>query len=541
MHRAVGVLLLFILSLTTASAFGCPEAAPGGVKIEFACPFEACPHGASVQMYVLGIAPPAGRPYEPPYEIQSCDELTWDFGDGSPQVVRIGQPSVTHHWTAPGNYVVTVTVRNEKGSVSVRRSGVIASTVARIGMKEARVVETAPSATLTFVRTGETGRRVSATFRTDVDPYGASPVLHAGSTEVVFESGEVEKTIELPLYDNQLYDCERLANMNWAGAAGGAVLTGYRPALWIEDDEPRPTILAGDVSVEEGDRGRTRVTIPVHLSGPLGTYINLYGALHDGTARAPEDYHWDTEGTQIRAGDLTGVVEFDVLGDTQAELDERLTFSIGPYGGLPSSPARGPAATITILNDDAALTPRRQSGLLGEVLPLTLYPGGHSAQPRTVVVRSSDPSAVAVPLTLTIPAGADVVPFEASLLGEALATIDVDLGERIATAHVDAAARRIVVADPHALRIAEGAVASVTVSLVPPRDTPLTVTLTGNPDTIAMPDSVTIPAGGEAAFEVRGVSAGGASIGITSPANGLIGTAVMVDVTPPGKRRRAVR
>ena len=392
---------------------------------------------------------------------------------------------------------------------------------------------------LTFVRSGETDRRVSATFGVYVDPLGVDPVLHAQTTEIIFEAGETTKTIELPLFDNEVYDGTRMADTSWAGAAGGVVLTGIPPILWIEDDESQPTLAAQDVVVLEGDSGRARVSIPVQLSAPLGTHVDVYGALYDGTARIVEDYDWLTSGAQINAGELAGVVQFDVLGDADPELDEQLTFVAvlrNPFVAI-----NGPPVSITIVNDDAALTPRRNLGLVDETLALTLYPGEQSAVPRSVAVRSTDDSVASVPATITLPAGAASVPFEVALRGEGHAAIEVDLGTRIVTANVEASLLRALVSRPSSLRIAEGATSTVTLSLSPAHEMPVTVMLTGNPRVLSMPASVTIPAGGEVTFEVRALSPGATAIGVTTAANAIAGTSVFVDVTPPVKRRRSVR
>lgn len=534
--RAVLVLLLFISSIITAPALGCLSDSPAAplVIMTLSCPTEACPHGTPVQLWLLPLYPP-GQPGGD--GIPNCGEVTWNFGDGSADVVTGGN-TVVHTWTEPGNYVVTATVQSSTGLRTFTLSRVFASTVARVEMTESRVLETAPSKTLTFVRSGETERRVSATFGVYVDPLGVDPVLHAQTTEIIFEAGETTNTIELPLFDNEVYDGTRLAYTRWAGAAGGVVLSAS-PILWIEDDESQPTLAAQDVVVLEGDGGRARVSIPVQLSAPVGTRVDVYGTLYDGTARIVEDYDWLTSGVRINAGELSGVIQFDVLGDADPELDEQLTFV--PNCAIPSSFIYGPPVNITIVNDDAALTPRRNLGLVDETLALTLYPGEQSAVPRSVAVRSTDDSVASVPATLTLPAGAASVPLEVALRGEGHAAIEVNLGTRVVTAHVEASLLRALVGRPSSLRIAEGATSTVTLSLSPAHEVPVTVMLTGNPRIISTPASVTIPAGGEVTFEVRALSPGATAIGVTTAANSVAGTSVFVDVTPPVKRRRSMR
>ena len=505
------------------------------------CPAESCPNGSPVHLFLLSLVPPdmpAGG-YDP-YQIAPCDKITWNFGDGSPELVVTGHGNASHTWVEPGNYEIAATLRNATGEITTKLNRVIASSVARIGMNEITVSETASSVNLTFVRAGATDRRASATFRTLVDPYGIDPVLPAVSQEVVFEAGEVTKSVVLPLTDNHVYDGKRLADASWLSATGGTVLTG-RPLLWITDDEKQPIIKAEDVRIQEGDSGRTRVTIPVRLSGPLGAYLNLYGALWDASARYPDDYHWLTVGTQIRAGDLEGTIEFDVIGDVQPEVDEQLTFSIGPFGGPPSSPINGPRSTITILNDDVGLTPRRVRALVGETVSFVFYAVDRTDLWRPLRVSSTDPSVVAVPGTFTLPNGAQTAFLPLVMSGEGNATIEVRDGQRIAVADVEVSLPRAIIADQSSLRMAEGTTARVTLSLAPAHTTPVLVMLTGDSKKIRIPASVTIPAGGEITFDVHALSDGGTAIGITTQAAEITGTSVLVDVTPPLKRRRSVR
>lgn len=531
-------LAALVLLLTSDAAASCPEEAPvpGGMLLTSDCtPAHSCPDNAPVA-FALERYDSFFPPFGEGYAIQPCDEVTWDFGDGTAPVSATGSGTATHTWTVPGNYTVTVAVKNAKGEATYGRPYVAATNPAMVGMIEKRVRETEPLVELTFTRTGETSRRVSATVRRQVDPYGVDPVLHAGVTEVVFETGETSKTVALPLFDNQVFDGLRIAGMDWAGAGGGVIFKGYRPVLWIEDDEPQPRLIVDDVAVAEGDTGRTKVVVPVRLSAPIGTYLNLHGAVWEGTA-GRDDYDWRTEGTQIRAGDLTGTIEFSLAGDTELELDETLQLSTGPYGGIPAHPVNAPRATITILNDDTGITPSRSSGLIGETLRFTLFAGLRSDTSRSFPVRVTDASVVSAPAMVTVPARAVTAPLEVHLVGEGLARVEVDVDPHTVGATVTAAMQRAILRTPDALRLVRGRSAVVTLSLAPPLEEPLTVTLTASPYVLAVPERVTIPAAGEVAFEVRALAVGGAAIGVTSSVEGIMGTAVIVDVIPPAKRR----
>lgn len=537
MKSAALVLLLTLAFAVHAQEEECAWIEPdAGMRLTVGCQGAACPHGTPVQLgleaQMTGVQPP----YIYYYELQPCDEVTWDFGDGSPlQKAPLGTAAITHTWAAPGNYTIRATVRNEAGSFTHTIERVIASQPSTVSWPTMKpVAETAGSVSIALHRTGGTATQVSLALKVSPPSYWPEPAIAPTTIPIVFQPGETEHVVTLTLRDNALYDGLRHATISLVEPEGGVFLKNG----WLEiiDDESRPTLTCHDVSMREGDAGRTRVTIPCSLSAPLGTYLNLFGALTDGTADR-KDYSWNANGTQIVGGQLSGTVEFDVYGDTEIERREQLTFRYLYFD--PWHPIIGPPATITILNDDAELRPSRRRAGIGEQVELRLVPGEYFEQPMSLPLRSSDPSVLAVPASVLLPPGTEEVTFVAETLGDGAATVEVDLGTRVVvSADLMVHEARAVVASDTSLTLPVGGTQTVTLSLSPASIAPVTVNLTADAKVVNVPPSVTIPPGGTVDVTVRATAAGYTAIGVTSAVDVVAGTSVLVDVLQ-GRRRRS--
>ena len=494
----------------------------------------ACAEGTPVQFNLQG----TGTMYEGPYRLSPCDSVTWDFGDGTTEKLPDGTAAQTHTWAVAGNYTVTAIVKNVFGTRPVSSSFVVASKPSTIVWTQVPpVLETAGSLSIPFRRTGNTERRVSAVLAIKPDLTWLEPSLRQASIAIVFEPGETEQVITLPLYDNHLYDGTRSleSTMHLVQPAGGTFL--QRSTVTILDNEPRPTLTCDAISVVEGHDGLRRAAIPCRLSAPLATSLNLYGTLWriSGDSPAPA-----ADGTQIAAGLLSGMITFNVFGDRLPERSEQYRLSIGPYGNE-WSPIEGPPATITVLNDDAGLTTTRSRVDLGERIELTLFPGTQYETPTKFSVLSSNVSAVKVPETVVVEPRTDAVTFFADAVGEGDADISSWTDAGRVTTHLRVNQPAAIIVSAHAMTIANGATATLRISLSPARSTPLLVRLVSDPRIVSVPAEAIIPPGGEVAIDVRAVGVGGTAIGVTTHAEAVAGSSVLVDVVPASRKRRSAR
>ena len=512
---------------------GCTTSA-GGVT--------TCPDSSALQLdlepTIIGVQPPASY-----YELQPCDEVTWDFGDGSAAITPpAGTAMVAHTWASPGNYEVEATVRNALGSMTFSLGPiVIASDPAKLSWPRLpNVSETAGTLNIPIRRTGDMSRRVTA--RMVVAPSSAwiEPVLSPSDLPVVFEPGEAEHVIRLPLRDNLIYDGARdmRSQIRLVDGEGGVILENGD--VTITDNEPQPRMTCDDVAVNEGDRGRTRVVIPCRLSGPLSFWATLHPWLEGESATRGVDFYeyilFDSPALHIEPGELTGAISLDILGDTQVEPDEQFMVYLQHlawnwYTGNDRSPR------ITILNDDAALVAERRSIDVGERIELRLHPGAQYAVPTEIALDSSDPAALAVPPFVTVTPGAHSVTFTAESLAPGASTVTADLGTRSVAAEIMVMQAAAVMVSRPAITLANGASTSLSISLSPASASPVLARLTADPRIIRVPADVLIPPGGAVTIGVHAVGVGGTAIGVTTDVPGVVGSSVLVDVVATGKRR----
>jgi alpha-tubulin suppressor-like RCC1 family protein len=126
----------------------------------------------------------------------------------------------------------------------------------------------------------------------------------------------------------------------------------------ILDDDPTsgPELAVGDVAVVEGDIGSLRAMVPLTLSQPLGSSIDVIWTTNDGTATAGEDYEPRTRMKRIRPGRTRVFLPVDVLFDTVPEADETFTIEVLSVSGAAVTTRRA-LGTVTILDDDTAPLP----------------------------------------------------------------------------------------------------------------------------------------------------------------------------------------
>ncbi|MFC0528278.1 lamin tail domain-containing protein [Phytohabitans kaempferiae] len=111
----------------------------------------------------------------------------------------------------------------------------------------------------------------------------------------------------------------------------------------------KPTLSVADVSVVEGDSGKTPMTFTVTASRPVPHAIALCAATLGVTAMPGSDYDTLVRCVVMPAGATTATFTVSVKGDRKREGDEKLALLVG---SLPGQWSSDPIAYGTIVNDD---------------------------------------------------------------------------------------------------------------------------------------------------------------------------------------------
>jgi cellulase/cellobiase CelA1 len=179
---------------------------------------------------------------------------------------------------------------------------------------------------------------------------------------------------------------------------------GGRPTLASlagETLEPRsmmavtpPSISIDDITITEGDTGKTNAAITLRLSQPASSVVSLRFATANGTATAGSDFVAKTGSVSFAAGTTTKQVLIAIKGDRTYEPNE--TFSINL-----SSPKRATIAdrsgTVTIANNDPSPTPAAVPAATPS--PAVTLPAPAVVAAPTPTVAATSSSAVAFSVT----------------------------------------------------------------------------------------------------------------------------------------------
>jgi subtilisin family serine protease len=120
----------------------------------------------------------------------------------------------------------------------------------------------------------------------------------------------------------------------------------------IRNNDPRPTLSIGDVRVTEGDRGFRGAAVTVSLSGTSSEAVTVRCVTTDGSAVAHEDYQPIDTTVTFQPGETQKQISVNLIGDVIVEPDEAFSVVLADA----NTPVSRDSATVTIANDDAALT-----------------------------------------------------------------------------------------------------------------------------------------------------------------------------------------
>ncbi|HTY39447.1 MAG TPA: Calx-beta domain-containing protein [Bacteroidota bacterium] len=209
------------------------------------------------------------------------------------------------------------------------------------------VNESAGLASIALVRTGGSDGTVSVSYTTRNGTALEGQDYTGVSGTVVFGPGETSKTISIPIIDDNLNEDDETVFIDLIGDAVGLPNSA---TLTIIDNDPIPTISINNISVLEGDDGTTDAVFTVSLSAPSGRTIQVDYSTQDNTAIEGGDYFGVSGTLVIPAGESSGSITVQVIGDTQIEPNETFYVSLHRPINVSITNSQG---VCTILDDDS--------------------------------------------------------------------------------------------------------------------------------------------------------------------------------------------
>ena len=142
---------------------------------------------------------------------------------------------------------------------------------------------------------------------------------------LTFAPGETSKTITILVNGDRLAEPNETFVVNLSSPTNATIAAGQGVGTII-DDEPRISI--GDVSKKEGNSGLTAFAFTVSLSAAYDVPVTVAYATANGTATAGSDYRAATGTLTIPAGQTSGTITVQVIGDRLAEPNETFVVNL---------------------------------------------------------------------------------------------------------------------------------------------------------------------------------------------------------------------
>jgi autotransporter-associated beta strand protein len=177
--------------------------------------------------------------------------------------------------------------------------------------------------TVTVMRTGGSDGRVTVQYATEADTAISGLDFVAAAGTLVFEAGEIIKTIAFPLVDDDTYAGQRAFKVRLLNAAGATITAGREETtVSFRDDDPMPvvTVRPSPETVQEGDSGIQQVSFNVDLEGATRLPVPLlWRQSASGTEYAPLIF---------QPGETRKVVHASYAANRVPDRDRTLSISI---------------------------------------------------------------------------------------------------------------------------------------------------------------------------------------------------------------------
>lgn len=406
-------------------------------------------------------------------------------------------------WMAPGTIITATATTSVEGTsefspcVSVEGPGIFSFQNATIAGEEHL------AATITVRRTQGASGAASVAYAVAGGTATAGADFTGGSGTLAFADGETQKTITIPMIDDEIYESTETIVLTLSNPTGGTEVGSPNVAtINLNDNEAPPAVTIHDLEVAEGNDGNHVVQMRFTLESPAAGPVNVQYTLYPWTASAGSDFIGGIGTITFQPGETEKFAPITIVGDTTYENDEYVEV-------YHSNTAIG---LLTILNDDSAPTVTAQDLTVTE---------GDVTSTATITLTATQPvfgfvQVSLVPVNAQSPADFIATSTFVQFSGQTSRTVNVtivgdDEPEPNETFRVvlhrfsgmfDVAEGVVTIANddtgvgPAERSIAAGSTGAFTVQLGDALSQDVTLTLTTDaPDAVSVPATLVIPAG----------------------------------------------
>jgi hypothetical protein len=201
-----------------------------------------------------------------------------------------------------------------------------------------------------------TSQTVSVAYATsDGTAAGGQDYLPASGV-LSFPPGVTSRTVAVPVVGDVVDEPTETFSLTLSAPVNGTIADGLGVGT-IVDNDPPPTLVAGDCAVAEGDAGSAPCAMTVSLSAPSSFTASVSYATADGTATIGIDYTPAAGTLTFAPGTTSQIVPVQVVGDVVVESDESFVLNLTAPVNATIGDGQG---TGTIADDDAASLSSRE-------------------------------------------------------------------------------------------------------------------------------------------------------------------------------------
>ena len=251
----------------------------------------------------------------------------------------------TLNFTNPSN----VTLVNTQGTVTITDD----DDAPEIALTDISVTEGdsgSTTATVTVTLDAPSSLPITVDYATADGTAVAGSDYIAQNGTIAFAPGETAKTISVVVMGDSIDELDESFNVNLTNPSNGVIVDGEGTATIVNDDVT-PELSVADISVVEGNNGKSTAVFTVNLNNPSSKEITLDYATADGTATSGEDYTAIAGALIFAPGETTKTIEIEVIGDVIDEIDEAFALNFSNENNVTLNNSQ---ATANIIDDDLA-------------------------------------------------------------------------------------------------------------------------------------------------------------------------------------------
>jgi Ca2+-binding RTX toxin-like protein len=230
---------------------------------------------------------------------------------------------------------------------------VVTTPVITVAATTPTAIENGDSGLFTFTRTGgDLSQVLSFGYNIDGTANGRSGYGNTTGT-LTFATGSNTATLPVTVAPTTVYTRARTCVASIRSGTGYSIGAGGETGATVNilDSKPEPKLTIGDISIVEGNNGKTNAVFTVTLSGKNADAVTVDYATADGTALDSSDYDKIAGKLTFAPEETSKTITVAINGDPNVEADE--TFSVTLSNPTNTTLAKV-TATGTIGNDDIA-------------------------------------------------------------------------------------------------------------------------------------------------------------------------------------------